>query len=156
VFIVTCILVLSTTFTVHESSTKVVEKIKESAKGAANHVCNNDRPVFGNPTIKDSFLRLYEHIRHPIDASSYTDPSGREFEVKEDAPWWTEPLRSEVLIVDIDTRIPDKKNELWNEGRLDWAGMKESGDGGMVSASNMNHFLYGSLPAPCITNTQQK
>ena len=106
VFIIICILIISTTAGLHESGSKVVEKIKESAKEAANDVCNNDRPVFGKPTISDSFLRLYESIRHPIDDPSYTDASGKIHEVKEDAPWWREPLRSEILIVDIDTRVP--------------------------------------------------
>jgi hypothetical protein len=149
VFVIICILIISTTAGLRESGSKVVEKIKESAKEAANDVCNNDRPVFGKPTI----LRLYESIRHPIDDPSYTDASGKVHEVKEDAPWWREPLRSEILIVDIDTRVPNKKNELWNKDRLNWETMKSEGDGGMVSAAFMNHFFYGSYQLAIFTSS---
>jgi hypothetical protein len=69
------------------------------------------------------------------------------FEVKEDAPWWYEPHPKDVLIVNIDTRVPDGPNELWHEGRLNWAAMDEGYDGGMVSASFMSHFLYCMFPS---------
>ncbi|KAH7383747.1 hypothetical protein BKA66DRAFT_417531 [Pyrenochaeta sp. MPI-SDFR-AT-0127] len=142
-FVVICVFIFSMT-NIHEG-TKVVEKIKETAKETANNICNNDRPVFGSPTISDSLLRLFESVRHSIPASTYTDASGKVFEVKEDAPYWREPLRNEILIVDIDTRVPQGPNELWNDGRLNWEEMAEEGDGGMVSASFMNHFLYAKI-----------
>ncbi|KAF1936771.1 hypothetical protein EJ02DRAFT_413516 [Clathrospora elynae] len=144
VFIVVSVLIFSATSGLHGGK-NVVEKIKESAKGTANNICNNDRPVFGKPSISESFLRLYESIQHPIAASSYTDAYGKLFEVKGGAPWWTEPLRNDVLILDIDTRLPDKKNELWNNGRMNWEAMQAEGSGGMVSASFMNHFLYAQI-----------
>lgn len=153
VFVIICLLIFSTTTGLRETSTKVVEQLKESAKETTNNLCNNDRPVFGKPSLSDSFFRLYEPIRYPVDEPTYTDASGKVHEVKEDAPWWREPLRNQVLIVDIDTRIPDKENELWNEHRLNWETMKAEGDGGMVSASFMNHFFYGMSPHASLVAT---
>lgn len=95
------------------------------------------------PTIRDGFQRLYDSIRLPVNADSYTDAYGNTFEIKENGPYWTEPLKDQVLIVDIDTRVPEGSNELWNKGRMNWETLKDEGDGGMISASQMNHFLYG-------------
>lgn len=86
---------------------------------------------------------MFDAIKLPPAAESYTDAWGQVFEIKEDGLYWTEPLGREVLIVDIDTRIPDGLNELWDKGRMNWDTLKSEGDGGMISASQMNHFLYG-------------
>ncbi|KAF1848822.1 uncharacterized protein K460DRAFT_375593 [Cucurbitaria berberidis CBS 394.84] len=137
--VIICILVFSTT-SLH--NTRVVERLKDSAKG---RICDHDRLVFGNPTISDSFQSLFQAIRHPVSAPTYTDAYGKVFDTKKDGPWWKEPLRNEILILDIDTRVPQGKNELWNDGRLNWEAMKEEGDGGLVSASFMNHFLYAQI-----------
>jgi hypothetical protein len=61
-----------------------------------------------------------------------------------DGPWWSERLHNEILIVDIDTRVPEGANELWNQSRMNWETLSE-GDGGMISASQMNHFLYAQI-----------
>jgi hypothetical protein len=53
-----------------------------------------------------------------------------------------------VLIVDIDTRVPNGPNELWHDGRMNWESLSDQGDGGMVSASFMNHFLYCKYNGP--------
>lgn len=95
------------------------------------------------PAIRDTFFQLFDAIKVAPSASSYTDAYGQIFEIKEDGPYWTEPLGREVLIVDIDTRIPDGSNELWHRGRMNWDTLPNEGDGGMISASQMNHFLYG-------------
>ncbi len=117
-----------------------VQQIKNTANGAANGAVN----IFKHekPTISDSFLHLYESIRVNVSSPTYNDASGQEFKINEHGPWWKKPLRNEILIVDIDTRVPDGDNELWNSERLDWANMDPKKDGGMVSASFMNHFLY--------------
>jgi hypothetical protein len=143
IFIVTLVLVLSAA-SVHDGS-KTLHKIKKTAQSAANNICNNDSPLCGRPTISNSFRRLYGSILHPISSRAYTDADDKLFEIKEDAdaPWWTKPLGKEVLIVDIDTRMPNGTNELWNEAPLNWETMMDNkGDGGMISASFMNHFLY--------------
>ncbi|KAJ4373079.1 hypothetical protein N0V83_003370 [Neocucurbitaria cava] len=103
------------------------------------------RGIFGKPTISESFPRLFDSIRYPASEPTYTDAFGKVFDVKEDAPWWKEPLRNEILILDIDTRIPQGRNELWNDGRLNWATMNAKEDMGMISASFMNHFLYAQI-----------
>ncbi|KAL1592196.1 hypothetical protein SLS59_009852 [Nothophoma quercina] len=120
-----------------------VQQFKDTASGAANGAAN----IFKGekPTISDSFLHLYESIRTNVSAEVYTDTSGTEYKINEHGPWWKKPLRNEILIVDIDTRVPDGKNELWNNGRMDWKNMDGGKDGGMVSASFMNHFLYSQI-----------
>lgn len=96
------------------------------------------------PSIPQTFYNFFETIRHPVTSTSYTDVQGNIFETRGDGPWWTEPLGKKVLIVDIDTRLADGKNEIWNNGRLDWEHM-ENGGNGVLSASQMNHYLYGKI-----------
>jgi hypothetical protein len=98
-----------------------------------------------NIAMKDrtGFAKLYDAIRHPIGASAYTDADGNVFHVQDNRPYWTEALRQNVLIVDIDTRVAQGPNELWNNGSMNWETLKNEGDGGMMSASQINHFLYG-------------
>jgi hypothetical protein len=141
-FVVIFVFIITTASLHSHSGKQTLHKIKDKAQSTANNFCNNDRPLFGKPTITDSLLRLYEAIAHPISSPAYTDPYGKEFEIHPEAPWWHEPLRNQVLIVDIDTRVPNKKNELWNDKRMNWEAMASEGDGGMVSAAFMNHFLY--------------
>lgn len=117
-----------------------VQQIKDTASGAANGAANMFKSE--KPTISDSFLHLYESIRTNVSAETYKDTAGIEYKINEHGPWWKKPLRNEILIVDIDTRTPDGENELWNSERMDWQNMNGGKDGGMVSASFMNHFLY--------------
>ncbi|KAF1931144.1 uncharacterized protein M421DRAFT_56970 [Didymella exigua CBS 183.55] len=120
-----------------------LQQIKDTAGDAANsatHMFKHEQL-----TMSESFLHLYESIRTNISAEAYMDASGQEYKINEQGPWWKEPLRNEILIVDIDTRIPDGDNELWNSERVDWANMNAEKDGGMMSASFMNHFLYSQI-----------
>jgi hypothetical protein len=109
-----------------------------STAGAVPHHASTNKP-----TIREAFQTLYDAIKHPVGADSYTDASGQVFQIKADGPYWTESLKEQILIVDIDTRVPQGENELWNKGRMNWETLKDEGDGGMISASQMNHFLYG-------------
>lgn len=93
------------------------------------------------PSIPQAFYNFFELLRHPVTATSYTDVQGNIFETRGDGPWWTSSLGSQVLIVDIDTRLPDGKNELWNDGRLDWEHLSN----GVLSSSQLNHYLYGEI-----------
>lgn len=97
-------------------------------------------------SMSEAFSQLFELIRTNVSAETYKDASGQEYKIQEHGPWWKEPLRSEILIVDIDTRVPDDDNELWNNARMDWASLNPEKDGGMVSASFANHFLYCKYP----------
>lgn len=97
------------------------------------------------PTVSDALRTLFDQIRVPVDADSFTDPYGEEFPISEDGPWWTEPLKNRILIVDTDTRVPEGENELWHEGRMNWDTITTEDGTGVVSAGQMNHFLYGML-----------
>jgi hypothetical protein len=113
--------------------------------GHSSHVCVPDSK-HGKVSIPNTFHHLFDALRHSITAESYTDVQGNIFHTSALGPWWTEPLGNQVLIVDIDTRRPDGKNELWNDGRLDWEHMNtEHGGNGILSASQLNHYLYGEL-----------
>ena len=120
-----------------------VQQIKDTASGAAKGAADMFKhEQEADMTMNQAFLKLYESIRTNVSAPVYKDPSGQEYKINEHGPWWKKPLRNEILIVDIDTRVPDGNNELWNAKRMDWHTMNAEKDGGMVSASFMNHFLY--------------
>tara|TARA_R110002003_G_scaffold48_14_gene4029 strand:+ start:16865 stop:17392 length:528 start_codon:yes stop_codon:yes gene_type:complete len=147
VFMVLCL--LYSTSNLSESAragSRIKETIDHSTNEANDHPANDasghSKP--GKPSIGDAFQMLYDAIRLPVVATAYTDPSGEVFEASAEGPWWTERLRNEILIVDIDTRVPDGANELWNKSRMNWETLEEGG-GGMISASQMNHFLYGEI-----------
>jgi hypothetical protein len=38
--------------------------------------------------------------------------------------------------------VPQGPNELWNNGSINWETLNEH-NGGMITASQMNHSLYG-------------
>lgn len=95
-------------------------------------------------TVSDAFRILFDQIRLPVDADSYTDEYGEAFPISEEGPYWVEPLKNRILIVDTDTRIPQGENELWHEGRMNWDTITDTGEG-MISAGQMNHFLYGMV-----------
>lgn len=119
-----------------------VQQIKDTASGAANGAANMFKHEQEPLGMNEAFLSLYESIRTNVSAPVYKAPNGQEYKINEHGPWWKKPLRNEILIVDIDTRVPDGDNELWNSKRMDWHGMNAEKDGGMVSASFMNHFIY--------------
>lgn len=113
-----------------------VQQIKDKASGAATYFKGEEL------TKSDLFVKLYDRIRTNVSAPIYKDSTGQEYKINEHGPWWKEPLSNKILIVDIDTRFPDGSNELWNKDRMDWPSMNSEKDGGMVSASFMNHFMY--------------
>jgi hypothetical protein len=94
---------------------------------------------------RTSFAKLYDSIRHPIGADTYIDASSHVFGIHDGGPYWTESLGQNVLIVDIDTRVPQGPNEVWSNGSINWEALESDNDGGMITASQMNHFLYGML-----------
>lgn len=107
-----------------------------------NRVCSNEQPHFKKHTFTDSVFDAYDSIRHPM-TENYIDPSGTVFNITQ-APWQG-LLRSEVLVVDIDTRVPDGENELWNPEKINWETLDATNDGGMVSAAFINHFLWSQM-----------
>lgn len=117
-----------------------VQQIKDTASDAASGAATYFKGE--EPTQSELFVKLYESVRTNVSAPTYKDPSGQEYKINEHGPWWKKPLRNKILIVDIDTRVPDGENELWNKERMDWPNLDAKKDGGMVSASFMNHFMY--------------
>jgi hypothetical protein len=92
-------------------------------------------PVYVSPSTSDkisipnNFHTLFSSLRHPITADSYTDIQGNTFSTRGNGPWWTEPLSNQIIVADIDTRLPSGPNELWNDGRLDWEKVQNYGNG---------------------------
>ena len=58
-------------------------------------------------------MALFDTIRIDPTYPGYHDSTGKYFEGGS-KPTWTELLKSKILIVDIDTRIPTGKNEILN------------------------------------------
>ena len=58
---------------------------------------------------------------------------------------WTTSLGSEVLIIDVDTRVPDGENGVFNADKMNWERVETNQAGGMLSASFTNHFIYCEL-----------
>jgi hypothetical protein len=79
-------------------------------------------------------------VRHPITAD-YIDVSGKEYKLLE-GPRWKKSLGKRILLVDIDTRLPDKENEIMGEKPVDWEKHQSIG-GGLVTNGIMDHYLYG-------------
>jgi hypothetical protein len=102
----------------------------------------------------DIFFNLFAALRHPVTSDSYVDIHGETFATGAEGPWWTEALEKKILIVDIDTRLANGTNELWSDDgyRLDWEDL-EPGGNGILSASQINHYLYG-MKSDCHQPTQ--
>lgn len=86
---------------------------------------------------------MFEAIKHDPSRPGYIDPSGQYYKGG-DKPTWTKPLNKQVLIVDIDTRVPTKENQILNPDVLDWEHLDLAG-GGLVSNAIVNHYLYALI-----------
>ncbi|KAL2020107.1 hypothetical protein VTK56DRAFT_8911 [Thermocarpiscus australiensis] len=53
-------------------------------------------------------------------------------------------MGSDILIVDIDTRIPDGKNGIFNAMKMNWDAVEDSG-AGLLTISHLNHYLYSQI-----------
>jgi hypothetical protein len=82
---------------------------------------------------------LFEPIKLPITAASWTDFDGLEFSIPKN-PVWTTSLGKRLCIIDIDTRPLNASNQILNTGYFDWAHY------GTTSAGMMGHYLYGESP----------
>jgi hypothetical protein len=97
-------------------------------------------------TFGEQISQLYQSIKLPIDSYHYVDPAGMDFKVQAN-PSWKEPLGRDVLIVDMDTRWPDGDNEVFGATKLNWENVTGSEGGSMLTASVLNHYLYGTSKA---------
>ncbi|KAL2131180.1 hypothetical protein VTI74DRAFT_5446 [Chaetomium olivicolor] len=104
-------------------------------------VVQEDRPHahdFGN-----TIFALYEPIKLPVAAKSYTDQWGNKFD-NGGRDYWERAMGSEILVVDIDTRNPNGKNEIFNSDKMNWEAVKASGSG-LLTLSHFNHFIYSRI-----------
>jgi hypothetical protein len=94
------------------------------------------------PKPQASLQSLFSAVVQPIN-TSYTDPNGTTYDLPSTLHW-TNPLANRILIVDIDTRIPNGKNELFGEEPMNWATHNTTG-AGLVSNAIMDHYLYSQI-----------
>ncbi len=104
---------------------------------------NSPAPAYG---LGDILFDLYKPIKLPVTAKSYTDQLNSRFDTGQ-RNYWKEPLGKEIIVVDIDTRNPDGKNEIFNAKKIYWEGVEASGSG-LLTVSYVNHFIYCESAAP--------
>ncbi|KAK4183009.1 hypothetical protein QBC35DRAFT_508937 [Podospora australis] len=129
--------------------TAPIEAIKNGYHGIGESTDTGRRPAgFGGPEslsygFSDMLYELYKPIKVPVTAKSYKDQRGKEFDVG-GREIWKEPLGKDVLVIDLDTRKPDGKNEVFNKDKMDWETVKASGSG-LLGVSHVNHFIYSQI-----------
>ncbi|KAF2686302.1 hypothetical protein K458DRAFT_210812 [Lentithecium fluviatile CBS 122367] len=92
--------------------------------------------------LRQNIHALFSAIRHPM-TEDYKDVSGTVYKLPE-APRWTKPLGKRVLIVDIDTRVPEGEGEILGDKVIDWEKHQSVG-GGLVSNGIMDHYLFAQI-----------
>ncbi|OCK73183.1 hypothetical protein K432DRAFT_13642 [Lepidopterella palustris CBS 459.81] len=99
-------------------------------------------------SLTDSIRGFYDALRLPVFAPSYTDSNGTIYELECD-PLWTTSLGKDIIIVDIDTRVPTGFNQVFNNRTMDW---ERLGDGkymdvdvGLTSEAVLNHYFYAQI-----------
>jgi len=98
-----------------------------------------DRP---KPSLRDTITSLFEEIKHDPTNLRYREPSGKWYSANNS--FWQKPLGKRVLIVDIDTRVPNGDNQILNPVLLDYEHLEPSG-GGLVSNAIINHYMYAMI-----------
>lgn len=96
----------------------------------------------------DVISALYEPIKLPVTAESYTDQLGHKYD-NGGRGYWKERLGKDVLILDIDTRIPNAKNDIFNDHKMDWEAVRAV-DSGLLTVGHINHFVYCKSAAPVL------
>ncbi|KAF2179505.1 hypothetical protein K469DRAFT_730618 [Zopfia rhizophila CBS 207.26] len=100
-------------------------------------------PQLYPPKHRNTLHNLFDVIRQPITTENYTDSLGAVFELPGD-PIWKKSLRSQILIIDVDTRRPTNKNQIFNPEKIDWETLERSRIG-LVSKSIINHYFYSQI-----------
>lgn len=103
---------------------------------------NNDRCSLQQLCCETERYALL-HNRHSIMETLYIDPYNNRHLYFEKEPTWKEPLGKDLLIVDIDTRIPDVLQSPEKPQPFSWEALNETQPGGYINAAILNHFLYG-------------
>jgi hypothetical protein len=89
----------------------------------------------------DLISELYKPIKVSVTADSYVDQRGNKFDTG-GRQHWKAPLGKDIVVVDIDTRIPLGENDVFNTTKtMDWEKVHASGPG-LLTVSHVNHFLY--------------
>lgn len=111
----------------------------------SDNLCH-DTPDILKTTFGETIAQLYRPIILDVKAKTYTDAEQNTFD-NGGNKHWQRRLGKEVLILDIDTRIPDGHNQIFNPERMDWGNleMEEKGGGGLLTVSFLNHFLYSQI-----------
>ncbi|KAL2017093.1 hypothetical protein VTK56DRAFT_2616 [Thermocarpiscus australiensis] len=91
----------------------------------------------------DSISALYEPIKLPVTAKSYTDQRGNKFD-NGGRDYWEKPMGNDILVVDVDTRNPNGENEIFNAQKMNWETVEASGSG-LLTVSHINHFIYAQI-----------
>lgn len=97
----------------------------------------DQQPLYG---FGDLMSELYKPIKLPVTAKDYTDQRGKKFG-NGGRQYWNEPMGTDILIIDIDTRKPNRKNQVFNARKMDWETVQASGSS-LLTVAHMNHFTY--------------
>lgn len=98
------------------------------------------RPRPTTSRFADLVSELYEPIKLPVTAESFVDQRGNRLD-NGGRKYWKKPLGKDILIVDIDTRLPSGTNDVFNGTKMDWEAVQASGSG-LLTVSHVNHFFY--------------
>jgi hypothetical protein len=118
-----------------------IDAIRDGAASAAQ----KKRPSAPAPSLGHLVSELYKPIRLPVTATNYTDQQGKTYD-NGGRSHWNKPMGHGIVIVDIDTRIPKGKNDVFSPDKMDWTSVQALGTG-LTTVAHVNHFLYCKRPA---------
>ncbi|KAK3306353.1 uncharacterized protein B0T15DRAFT_527022 [Chaetomium strumarium] len=132
------ILILVTSLFYAASLTKPIRRIRNPSAAFPN----DQLPLPHN--FGDIVSELYKPIKLPVTATSYMDQRGKEFG-NGGRNYWNTSLEHAILIVDIDTRSPDRQNGVFNgASKMDWEKVQPSG-AGLLTLAHLNHYIYSQI-----------
>jgi hypothetical protein len=94
------------------------------------------------PDLRAAVSLLFDSIKHDPTNPSYRDAAGNVFTANQTI--WTKPLGKKILVVDIDTRVPNEENQILNPATMNFETL-EMKKGGLVSNAIINHYLYALI-----------
>ncbi|KAK4107464.1 hypothetical protein N656DRAFT_720002 [Canariomyces notabilis] len=121
----------------------ILGSLADRVRDSTGIAYSNGNGAIGPVGLGEAISALYEPIKLPVTARTYTDQRGKKFDVG-GAEYWNQPLRKEVLIVDMDTRDPGGENGISSTGKIDWESVKAEGPG-LLTVAHVNHFLYSQI-----------
>ncbi|KAL6705035.1 hypothetical protein ACN47E_007438 [Coniothyrium glycines] len=96
--------------------------------------------------LRDAIVNLFKTIKIDPKQHYYRDSKGKYYTgAYGNESTWQQPMGGKVLIVDIDTRVPNGENQILDfEKKMDWDSLP-SGGAGLVSHAIINHYLYAMI-----------